>query len=192
MNPITGASYRNNALFSGMTGLKRNGGTGFGDALQSAYRSGTSPAQDTYAASPAARTKLSGPDLAGLSGRYDPHDMTQEQYDAFLDELVEKGALTREDVSWLGYHGIIRLPIDVDPETGKPTGGFNGWAYVTSLDGSGSPIRPIQSLTDADGDLFRWLDAMLARQDQRIGAATGASARQREALNALSDIVRRM
>ena len=38
--------------------------------------------------------------------------MTQGQYDAFLDELVGKGALSRFDAMRLGHHGWRILKID--------------------------------------------------------------------------------
>jgi len=41
--------------------------------------------------------KLSAEELAVLSEKYDPDHMTQEQYDAFLDELESKGILSKED-----------------------------------------------------------------------------------------------
>ena len=165
--------------------MKRSYGmTSFGDALREASdasKTGASqsPNYDTYAPETISRTSLSSGDLAELSGRYDPHNMTRDQYDAFLDELMEKGALSRMDAMRLGYHGWNVLDLEPD-ENGKV---HNGWAYVVD-DGR----KPIESLEDADGDLFRWLDAMLDRQEQGIGA----SSRQKEALNALYDIVKRM
>ena len=164
--------------------MKRSDGnwSSFGDALRQASganKTGASQPRDTYEPETVTRTKLSAPDLAYLSGRYDPHNMTQDQYDAFLDDLIEAGALSRLDAARLGYHGLRVLDMEPD-ENGKV---HNGWAYVVSEDG-----KPIESLEDADGDLFRWLDAMLDRQEQGIGA----SRRQKEALNALYDIVKRM
>lgn len=166
--------------------MKRSNGnwgmTSFGDALRGASdarKTGAAQSRDTYEPETISRTKLSDQDLAGLAGRYDPHNMTRDQYDAFLDELMEAGALSRFDAMRLGYHGWNVLDLEPD-ENGKV---HNGWAYVVE-DGR----KPIESLDDADGDLFRWLDAMLDRQEQGIGA----SRRQKEALDALYDIVKRM
>ena len=41
--------------------------------------------------------KLSAEELAELSGKYNPSHMTQEQYHAFLDELEEKGVLSKTE-----------------------------------------------------------------------------------------------
>lgn len=189
MNSITmnGMARPSGQWFPSMQDLmKRSDGswgmTSFGDALRdasNARKTGAAQSRDTYEPETISRTRLSSGDLAELSGRYDPHNMTQDQYDAFLDELMEKGALSRMDAARLGYHGLRVLDMEPD-ENGKV---HNGWAYVVD-DGR----KPIESLEDADGDLFRWLDAMLDRQEQGIGA----SRRQKEALNALYDIVKRM
>ena len=194
MNSITmnGMARPSGQWFPSMQDLmKRSDGsrgmTSFGDALREASdarKTGAAQSRDTYEPETISRTRLSSGDLAELSGRYDPHNMTQDQYDAFLDELMEKGALSRMDAARLGYHGLRVLDMEPD-ENGKV---HNGWAYVVSLDANGNPIRPIESLEDAGGDLFRWLDAMLDRQEQGIGA----SRRQKEALDTLYDIVKRM
>ena len=41
--------------------------------------------------------KLSAQEIAELAGKYGPHHMTQNQYDSFLDELEQKGVLSRND-----------------------------------------------------------------------------------------------
>ena len=157
---------------------------GFGDALRQASdaaKTGAaqSPNYDTYSPETVSRTKLSSRELSELSGRYDLHNMTQDQYDAFLDELIEAGALSRMDAARLGYHGLRVIDMEPD-ENGKI---HNGWAYVVE-DGR----KPIESLADAGGDLFRFLEAMLDQQKQGIGA----SRRQKEALDTLYDIIKRM
>lgn len=125
------------------------------------------------------RAKLSDEDAQELAEQYNPTAMTRDQYDAFLDDLIEAGALSRLDAARLGYHGLRVLDMEPD-ENGKV---HNGWAYVVD-DGS----KPIETLEDAGSDLFRWLEAMLDQQEQGIGA----SRRQKEALNVLYDIVKRM
>lgn len=137
-----------------------------------------SPNCDTYEAGTAPRTGLSDQELAALAGKYDPRSMTQGQYDAFLDDLIEAGALSRFDAMKLGHHGWRIL--NTDPGTFSAGGMGCGSAYVI-----GGENQPLQSLEDADGDLVRWLESILARQGQEDG-------QDKEPLTVLLDIVRRM
>ena len=137
---------------------------------------------DTYEREQVPRTELSGQEIAELAGKYDPRNMTQDQYDTFLDDLIGKGALSRFDAMQLGHHGWRIL--DIDPGTFAAGGIGCGSSYVTSA-GDG----PIQSLEDADGDLMRWLKSILAQQDQ---GSSGSSRQKMESVNILSDIVKRM
>lgn len=159
----------------------------FGDALRDTRGAGRSGAEqsadcDTYKAEPVVRTKLSDQEIAKLASKYNPRNMTQSQYDAFLDDLIETGALSRFDTMRLGHHGWRIL--DIDPD-GFAAGGIGcGSAYA-----AGNGNKPIESLEDADGDLVRWLEHMLVRQDQGLNKG---SRQKKELLNILSDIVRQM
>ena len=44
-----------------------------------------------------------------LAEKYDPINMTQEEYDSFLDDLVAEGILSRNQLGQLGYHGTFVL-----------------------------------------------------------------------------------
>ncbi len=164
--------------------------TKFGDTMQSAYnasknRASQSRSYDTSESVTPVRTKLSDQEIADLAGKYDPNNMTQNQYDAFLDDLIGQGALSRFDAMRLGYHGFQVL--DINPGS-FATGAIGcGSAYVTSAGNDENGL--IQSLEDADGDLFRWLESMLTQQDQ--GTREG-SLQKKEALNTLLDIIKRM
>ena len=46
---------------------------------------------------------------ARLAQKYDPSNMTQKEYDSFLDDLVEEGILSRNQLGQLGYHGMVCL-----------------------------------------------------------------------------------
>lgn len=156
--------------------------TNFGDVLQGTYNASKSstlrsPSCDTCEADTAARTRLSDQEIAELARKYDLRSMTQDQYDAFLDDLAEKGALSRFDVMKLGYRGWNIL--DISPESFASGGIGCGSAYAVSA--GDSENGPIQSLKDVDGDLICWLESMLARQNQN-----------KEPLNVLADIVKRM
>lgn len=155
----------------------------FDDILKqtdSAHKGGASqsPNCDTYEAVTAPRNGLSDQELAALAGKYDPRSMTQGQYDAFLDDLIEAGALSRFDAMKLGHHGWRIL--NTDPRTFAAGGMGCGSAYVI-----GGENQPLQSLEDANGDLVRWLESILARQGQEDG-------QDKEPLAVLLDIVRRM
>lgn len=52
------------------------------------------------------RTKLSDEDARELAEQYNPTAMTREQYDGILETLADKGVLTREEISYMGYRGI--------------------------------------------------------------------------------------
>ena len=161
----------------------------FDSVMQSTYNASKSAASqprnyDTYEAETAVRIKLSDQEIANLAGKYDPHNMTQDQYDTFLDDLIEKGALSRFDAMRLGHHGWRIL--NINPDAFATGGAGCGTAYATSADnGDGGPR---QSLEGADGDLMRWLENMLSWQDQDK-AGNGQTA---EVIKALRDIVKRM
>ena len=52
------------------------------------------------------RRELTGEELGELAEKYDPNSMTQEEYDALLEELVEKGVLKKSELTSLGYRGM--------------------------------------------------------------------------------------
>lgn len=187
MNSITinGAAMRNGVPVSKMQELMK-GALNFGDAIQKARDTSKTDASqsrnyDTYEPESTTRTKLSDQDLADLASKYDPSNMTQDQYDSFLEDLMEKGALSRFDAMRLGYHGWRVL----DMEQGLS----GGWASATSLD-DGDALK--ESLESKFNNLKGWLESMLVKQDQGTGTATSESLRKKEALDALYDIVKRM
>lgn len=159
----------------------------FDDILKqadSASKSGApqSRDRDTYET---VRTTLSDQEIAELAGKYNPHNMTQDQYDTFLDDLIEKGALSRFDAMRLRHHGWRIL--DIDPGTFAAGGIGNGPTYVIGTKNNESQL--IQSLEDADGNLIRWLENMLVQQNQESRAY---NRQKKESLDILSDIVKRM
>lgn len=192
---LNAVAYRSGKPFRTTLDLtQRSDGTwhakNFGDALRDTHgagRSGTpqSPSCDACEAGTAARTRLSDQEITELAGKYDLRSMTQGQYDAFLDDLIEKGALSRFDAMQLGHYGWRIL--DIAPGTFAGGGIECGSAYAVSAESDGN--KPVQSLEDADGDLIRWLEHMLARQGQ---GTAGGSRQKKEPLNILSDIIKRM
>lgn len=59
------------------------------------------------AAEPFTRAELTQEDIKELAAKYAPDDMTQEEYDAFLDNLIEKGVLEKEDLKYIDYRGDL-------------------------------------------------------------------------------------
>ena len=68
-----------------------------------------------------------------LAEKYDPSSMTQKQYDAFLDDLLDMGAINAEDLQILGhsaYQGMVKLTAEnaftctVLNNEDLPVGGF--------------------------------------------------------------------
>lgn len=46
---------------------------------------------------------------AELANKYDPTNMTREEYDSFPDDLAEQGILSKNELGPLGYHGFITV-----------------------------------------------------------------------------------
>lgn len=189
---LNGVSFRNGKFINTPLNLtQRPDGswhaTNFDKILQDAHSVSKSSASqsrshDIYEAETPNRTKLSDHEIANLASKYDPNSMTQGQYDAFLDDLIEKGALSRFDAMRLGHHGCRILDINAGSFV---SGGIECGSARAASAGSD---KPIQSLDDADGSLVRWLDSMLAWQNQdKAGSSQTA-----EVLKILQDIVKQM
>ena len=57
------------------------------------------------------RTKLTDDDIKELAGKYNPGSMTRDEYDSFLEELVDKGVLTYQEIQYMGYKGMVYLDL---------------------------------------------------------------------------------
>lgn len=55
------------------------------------------------------RATLTSENISDLAAKYGKN-MSDEQYDAFLEELVDRGVLTNDDIWYLGYKGCIMYP----------------------------------------------------------------------------------
>ncbi len=62
-------------------------------------------AADIKAAKAEKPVKLTKEQRAYLSGKYNPHHMTREEYTGFVQEMVEMGVLTEEETSFLNVGG---------------------------------------------------------------------------------------
>lgn len=59
---------------------------------------------------PFVRAELTKEDIKELASKYDSTNMTQEEYDSFLDDLIEKGVLEIEDLRYIDYGGDLVVP----------------------------------------------------------------------------------
>lgn len=53
------------------------------------------------------RKTATAADIAELAAKYRPTGMSQREYDSFLEDLVDKGILHKNDIDVLGYRGCI-------------------------------------------------------------------------------------
>lgn len=125
------------------------------------------------------RAKLSDAEIAALANKYDVRNMSDSEYDSFLDDLESMGAISEyEKRHQLGYKGIMYF--DPDDMSTWPVG----------PDGS----TPIFRRTEAGGDIYQWLTDRI----QWMSGGSSDPAQKKawenkvEMYNALADIVRRM
>lgn len=131
------------------------------------------------------RPKLTDSEIRSLSGKYDFRNMTQESYDSFLDDLVQRGVLTRAETSYFGYGGEVRLE-SIDSRL--PV------MRIAGLDERYSQNTPfLEDGVSGSGDMVAWLAQMMVGCDGGDGTREGAArARQRmEMYGALIDVVYR-
>lgn len=104
---------------------------------------------DQADSAPARRTP-SREDLAELAAKYNPRRMTQAEYDSFLEDLVDKGILSKSDLGHLGYRGMVVLGVESE--------GAHSWGVTSRWDVSGMSLSQLRgftgaaSLADAGGD----------------------------------------
>ena len=97
-----------------------------------------------------------------LAEKYDPSNMTQEEYDSFLDDLVDEGILSRNQLGQLGYHGTFVLGSLKDATIGEM-----GGIYMRSEDIMTHHNNPYyqrygyaMSLSDTKGDALAYASLM--------------------------------
>lgn len=112
---------------------------------------------------PVPRKELTTDDIAELASKYDPKHMSQEEYDAFLEDMVERGVLREDEIRRLGYNGTIvssgvtlyctdfsKLP-GLDPRLlsysiGDANGNMLNWMLIRSI------MEPVNATTEAGLD----------------------------------------
>lgn len=99
------------------------------------------------------RAKLSDTEVAVLANKYDVRDMSDEEFDAFLDDLESMGAISDCEKHQLGYHGSVTVSY---VRNGKlEDNGVSGMWAAPEVPGGSAKLFNRQ---DANGDIFRWIN----------------------------------
>lgn len=125
------------------------------------------------------RPILSDDEIGQMANKYDFRHMNQQSYDEFLEELVEKGVLTRDEIKWFGYGGTVETveadgqvmvmtvisklvketPTSREEESHAYWSDGSGKAYGGSRYGQHTPF--LEDGAEGSGDLFAWMEEML-------------------------------
>ena len=96
------------------------------------------------------RAHLSDTEIAVLANKYDVHDMDDETFYAFLDDLESMGAISNFEKKQLGYKGFVG---DFDSDDMQ---NLTMYAFVGPVKADGS--TPLFNRWEADGDVYRWIN----------------------------------
>lgn len=94
---------------------------------------------------PDPRKELTTDDIAELASKYDPKHMSQEEYDTFLEDMVERGVLREDEIRRLGYNGTI------------VSSGVTLYCTDFSKLPGWDPRLLSYSIDDANGDMLNWM-----------------------------------
>ena len=132
-------------------------------------------ADENTGAEDSQRMTLTSEEISELAAKYGK-DMSDEEYDAFLEELVDKGVLTNDEILYLGYKGcIIYSPGSLCP--------------CYRCDEYGNPLE------DAYGDSLEWIKTMsqyVPKSLQNAGLFLYAENSHHESFETLADVLGRM
>ncbi len=131
------------------------------------------------------RPQLTDSEINEFARKYDFRHMTQETYDAFLDDLVDKRILTRAETAYFGYGGEVRL------EAADSRLRVMHLAGLKETYGQNTPF--LEDGASGSGDMVAWLAQMIPGVDGGACDAEGMKrGRQRmEMYGALIDVVYR-
>ena len=121
------------------------------------------------------QTTLTSGDISDLAAKYGKN-MSCEEYDAFLEELVDRGVLTNDEIWYLGYKGCIIIPA-----------GMTSACYRS--DEYGNPLE------DAYGNSLEWTKTMsqyVPKSLQNAGLFLYAKNFHHESFVTLADVLGRM
>lgn len=129
------------------------------------------------------RPRLTDDEIGRLAMKYDFRHMNQASYDEFLEEMVEKGVLTRDEIKWFGYGGTVET-VEADGEVVVTTtinqlvketptsiemnsyiywSDGSGKAYGGSKYGQHTPF--LEDGAEGSGDMFAWMKEMQLSSD---------------------------
>lgn len=144
------------------------------------------------------RRELTGSEFAKLTAelaaKYDPSNMTQEKYDSLLDDLVEEGILSKNELGPMGYHGFIVVGSLAEGGTGVSGG-------TLSVDTATLHNNPFYqryglafSLSDTDGNALAYAKLM-ASMTPTSGVTAGwlnFAEKRQSSFQVLADILEAM
>lgn len=111
---------------------------------------------------PDARPDISDDLIRRWAEKYDPENMTQEEYQAFIDDLISAGVLQQSDKSYVRYDPNLVAVGSVFDTIGSPfytaQKGYFMMQPVTGYNASGS----YHSLTQAGGNARLWAEGWKA------------------------------
>ena len=139
----------------------------------------------TNAYAKSSRPRLTDSEIDEIAGKYDFQHMDQEKYDAFLDDLVNKGVLTRAEAGYFGYGGMVRLdPLDSKIMVVSMAGQERKYSLNTPFFGD--------SRIQGNGDMIAWLSEQMEATDYSAYPEAFERVRQRcEMYGAVYDAVAR-
>ena len=147
-------------------------------------------AEDKLYAGSETRTVLSDAEIAVLRNKYDPRNMSGEEYDAFLDDLADMGVISQEEKRRMGYKGLVIVSyLDENGETVIADPAIN-WMTVVPAGSENPAFHP----WEADGDILKWASGRLSLWKPVGGAEAQQKAQRRELeiFQTLSGILSRM
>lgn len=139
----------------------------------------------TNAYAKSSRPKLSDGEIDEIAGKYDFRHMDQEKYDEFLDDLVNKGVLTRAETGYFGYGGTVRLDsLDSKVMVVSVAGQERKYSQNTPFFGD--------SRIQGNGDMLEWLSELMESTDYSAYPEAFERVQQRcEMYGAIYDVVAR-
>ena len=100
-----------------------------------------------------ARAKLTDGDIAALAAKYDPSNMTGKQYQEFLQDLEELGAITADDHTRMGNYCLTMWVTSYTDSSGREV-------KLTREEAEARFGKSGDSLSVVDGDLMKMLRSM--------------------------------
>lgn len=155
-------------------------------AHQQRWDSGEAQQDRLYAGSEQRKTPSSA-EIAALANKYDPHNMDDDSYDDFLDDLAEIGAISQWEKGQLGYHNMVVMGYygaDGKYVSCEPL------AYVTENPPDGG--QRLFHRSEANGDILRWVTDRLQWTSGGSREERAAQQKIQEMFQALSETLDRM